>query len=96
MLTFLAITGWLLSAFLALGLYSCLLNKDGWRKMYELERARCRELEHTRVCTEMDQDRMKWYREEHTRLSLKCAAICAQIRKMKGRGKSGVNPIHNF
>ncbi len=98
MMIILAITGWLAAAFLALGLYSCRGHRNGWRKLYGLERERCRELEHTRVCAEMNADRLKWLSDEHTRLTLKCDAICSQIRRMKQRGNATcqVNPVRHF
>lgn len=69
---------------------------DGWRKLYEEKKAALAELKHKHLCADMDESSRKWLSEENTRLHIKLADICAQIRKMKGRGKSGVNPIHHF
>lgn len=88
--------GWVLAGLFLLLLVNARLANRGWRDLCKAKDGTIRELELQHLSVSMDAERMKWLSDEHTRLSLKCAAICSQIRKMKGRGQSGVHPIHNF
>ncbi len=99
MTLFLAIVGWLTAAFFALAYYSCRQNKLGWRRLCAEKDRTIRELERLQLAgVQADPDGLKWYREENARLAQKCAAICKQIRRMKGRGRVScqMHPTHNF
>lgn len=98
MITFIAILGWATAGFLALGLYSCRKNKLGWFNLYQEKCGVIRELEHKHMVADMDHKSLEWYRDEVTRLTIKCDAICRQARRMKGRGKATcqIDPSHNF
>lgn len=98
MLIFIAITGWTIAALLALGFYSCRKNNQAWRKLYEEKAAQLREAERKTFVAEFDRDAHKWANDEIVRLRNKCEAICAQVRKMKGRGRGTceIHPRHSF
>lgn len=96
MITALAILGWSISLLLAALFWGARKANSAWRKAYQDRTDALHELERKHLCATMDKNKMEWLSSEVDRLQLKCHAICAQIRKMKGRGKSGVNPMHNF
>lgn len=69
-----------------------------WHRLFEERGEEIDVLNHKHMCREIDHNKMQWLSDENTRLSLKCAAICAQIRKMKGRGKvtCEITKTHHF
>lgn len=98
MIIFLAILGWLVAAMLAVGFYSCRKNKQAWRRHYEQKADELRDLERKQFVAEMNKEAYTWASEEVVRLRNKCEAICAQVRKMKGRGRGTceIHPRHRF
>ena len=93
------VVGWLLAAFLLALLVGAIRCNRDWQRLHEKDREKIDELDRARlVGVQADPDGLKWYREENERLSLKCHAICAQIRKMKGRGRGTcqVDRQHHF
>lgn len=95
--TILFALGWLLAAFWYAAFFFAWEANLQWRELYREQRSLVRELEHKVLAgVEADPDGLKWYRDENRRVSVKCANICAAIRRLKGRGKNGCNPIHNF
>ncbi len=97
-LLFLAITGWLTAAFLALAYYSCRQHGAGWKRLYEQKCDQLKEVEHRNMVADMNAESLQWHKDEVARLSAKCHAICRQARKMKGRGRVTCqsDPMHNF
>lgn len=93
-----AFVGWFLLLFTAVMLWGANRTNSSWQKLCAAKNATIRELERKNIVCEMDAERAKWLEEEHARLSRKCAAICRQIRKAKGRGRVTCqsDPMHNF
>ena len=89
---------------------STLICAAGWLGNYKLRvqwRERCAqrdetirklELESITLTSPGDVAALEWYKKENARLESKCSAICASVRRLKGRGKctTNVHPIHNF
>ena len=69
-----------------------------WHARFKEKQAALLEIEFKNDMSDADHRHMQWLKEENSRLSLKCSAICRAARRMKGRGKSIVqcDPMHNF
>lgn len=90
------IIGWLLFVGTALRLFSARRANRGWRRLYSDKVRELGDLQHRHLIAKIDRESMDWLSAENRRLVHKCAAVCSQIRRLKGRGTSGVNPVHRF
>jgi len=92
------ILGWSVAALLLIASLNLRRNNRRFYSLYTDAATRLRAIEHEGMVRKMDAKQMQWLNDENARLSRKCAAICAQIRKIKGRGKvtCQMAPQHHF